>query len=315
MNIKLSEPIIITGSKGFIGSNLLRKLVKLKYKKINIILRNKNNLWRIKDLLPYCNVFYVDLKNKKKITKLISKIKPKTIFHLATYGAYSYQSDFKKIRENIFDVTVNLLDECLKHDFEIFINTGSNSEYGFKNIKMKETDFLEPNSYYSLFKAATTHYCNLMSYTSKKRIITLRPFHVYGPYEENTRLIPTVINNILKDKVSNMVNPKISRDLIYIDDAIDLYLQFATNKKINKGVFNVANGKQYQIKEIYLLINKLLNKKIKANWNKMKNRKWDQKIWLADISKTKMKLKWKAKISLEDGLKKTISWHKSFYYD
>ena len=65
MSNKISSPILITGSKGFIGANLLRRLINLKYKKINIILRNKKDIWRIKDLLPKCEVTYLDLNNKK----------------------------------------------------------------------------------------------------------------------------------------------------------------------------------------------------------------------------------------------------------
>ncbi len=315
MSNKISSPILITGSKGFIGANLLRRLINLKYKKINIILRNKKDIWRIKDLLPKCEVTYLDLNNKKKLKEVISKIKPKTIFHLATYGAYSHQSEFIKIKKNIFDVTVNLLNECLKYNFETFINTGSNSEYGFKDKKMKETDLLEPNSFYSLFKSASTNYCELISSTHNKRIISIRPFHVYGPYEEKSRLIPTVINNIINNKKSNMVDPNISRDLIYIDDMIDLYLKITLNTKIKNGIFNAASGKQYKIIEIYTLINEILGKNINAHWNKMKNRKWDQKIWVADISKAKKTLSWKPKNSLKEGLKKTVSWHKSFYFN
>ena len=96
---------------------------------------------------------------------------------------------------------------------------------------------------------------------------------------------------------------------------IDLYFKITTNRSITSGIFNAASGKQYKIKEVYTLINEILGKNINANWNKMKNRKWDQKIWVADISKTKNILSWKPKNSLKQGLKKTISWHKSFYFN
>ena len=107
-----------------------------------------------------------------------------------------------------------------------------------------------------------------------------------------------------------MVDPNISRDLIYIDYMIDLYIKITLNTKIKNGIFNAASGKQYKIIEIYTLINEILGKNINAHWNKMKNRKWDQKIWVADISKAKKILSWKPKNSLKEGLKKTVSWHK-----
>ena len=194
LKYKITYPLLITGSKGFIGSNILRSLISMGHKNIHIILRNRKNLWRINDLLGYCIVHEVNLTNKKKLEYIIKKIKPKTVFHLATYGAYSFQNDFNKIKANNFQATVNLLNECLKYKFKVFINTGSNSEYGFKDKRMKETDILDPNSYYAIFKSAATHYCNYIAKINNLNIVTLRPFHVYGPNEEKNRLVPTIID-------------------------------------------------------------------------------------------------------------------------
>ena len=173
MKKKLSTPILITGSKGFIGSNLLRKLIELKYNNLHIIIRNESNLWRIKDLISKCKVHKVDLTNKKKLNKTIKSVKPKTIFHLSAYGAYAHQNETDKIKKNILDSTMNLLDECCKYRFNIFINTGSNSEYGFKKNKMNEDHILNPNSIYAVFKAAATHYCQYISiYFQTKSLIS-----------------------------------------------------------------------------------------------------------------------------------------------
>ena len=85
---------------------------------------------------------------------------------------------------------------------------------------MKETDLLEPNSYYAIFKAATTLFCHYESISKKLPIITVRPFHVYGPYEDKTRFIPVLVNHLLQKKCPPLADPEISRDLIYIDDAM-----------------------------------------------------------------------------------------------
>ena len=115
---KISTPILITGAKGFIGSNLLRKLVHEGYK-INIILKSKNKCWRIKDILKKTNIIVEDLNNFKSINKIINNLKPKTIFHLATYGAYEHQNEIEKIRKVNLDVTINLLKTCSKQGFKI----------------------------------------------------------------------------------------------------------------------------------------------------------------------------------------------------
>ena len=309
---KIHHPILITGTSGFVGSNLLRFFVS-KDIKVNIILRKKSNIWRIKDIINETKISYVDLREKEKLSKIIQKIKPKSIFHMAAYGAYSYQDQVKLIKSSILDSTMNLVNECKKFKFNVFINTGSNSEYGFRKEKMNENDLVRPNSDYAFFKAASTLFCQQVSIINKLPIITVRPFHVYGPYEEPTRLIPTLIRNLLKNKDSHLVSPDIVRDLIYVDDAINLYLKIASKPSVKGDIFNIGTGKQRTSKEIYSNLNNLLNCKIKPKWNSMKRRRWDQKTWKADMSKVKKKFNWKPKHSLKQGLIKTISWHKKFY--
>jgi len=155
----MNNPILITGAAGFIGSNLARYFVDRK-SEVNIIIKKNTNIWRIKDIISKLNVFYGDLTNKKRITNIIKQIKPKTIFHLATHGAYPDQNCAEKIKKIALDSTIHLVNQCKKYSFSVFINTGSSSEYGFKRKSMRENDVLEPNSYYSVFKCAVDFVIN-----------------------------------------------------------------------------------------------------------------------------------------------------------
>jgi len=250
---------------------------------------------------------------KKKITKIIKKIKPKTIFHLATYGAYSDQNDLEKIKKLILDSTFNLVNECKKYNFNIFVNTGSSSEYGFKNKKMSEKDVLIPNSYYSAFKSSSTLYCQYESIKSNLQIVTVRPFHVYGPFERSNRLVPTLVKNMLNNKKIKLVSPKITRDMIYISDVVNFYIFIANKNNLKGEVFNLGNGKKITIKEIYNSLKNIIGYKKKNFWSSMKNRYWDQSIWYSDMSYVKRKLNWKPSVNLKKGLANTVNWYKDFY--
>ncbi len=308
----MKYPILITGAAGFVGSNLVRYFVSQGIK-IHIIIKKNSNLWRLKGVMNKIHVHYSDLNNKTNIKRIIKKIKPKTIFHLATNGAYSDQNNLIKIKESIFDSTFNLINECKKYKFNIFVNTGSSSEYGFKKKKMKESDVLVPNSYYSAFKSSVSLYCQFESINSNIQIITVRPFHVYGPFERPTRLIPVLIKKMLSNKKISLVSPKISRDLIHVDDLIRFYIKIANKKNLIGEIFNLGSGKKYTIKDIYNSLKKLTGYKKKNLWNSMKNRSWDQTIWYSDMSYVRRKLKWKPKINLKNGLLKTVEWHKKYY--
>ena len=180
---------------------------------------------------------------------------------------------------------------------------------------MSENDLLVPNSYYSVFKSSSTLYCQYESLKSNLNITTIRPFHVYGPYERNTRLIPTLIRNMIKKKKIKLVSSNISRDLVYIDDAINFYLLIAKKYNLRGQIFNLASGKKTSIKEIYNLLKKTTNYNLINKWGSMKNRDWDQTIWYANTSHVLSKLNWKPKVNLKKGLEKTVNWYKKFYYE
>ena len=134
--------------------------------------------------------------------------------------------------------------------------------------KMSENDVLVPNSYYSAFKSSATLYSQFESIKSKIQIVTIRPFHIYGPYERPNRLIPVLIKNMLANKKLKLVSPKISRDLIHADDLIKFYIHIS-NQKLIYEIFNLGGGKKYTIKEIYETLKKITGYK-KNLWNSMK---------------------------------------------
>ena len=96
-----SDCILVTGSSGFVGSNLVRRLVK-EEKDVHIILKKESNPWRIKDLLEKVTVHYCDLVDAKGLADIIKRVQPSIIYHLATRGGYTFQSDV----DNIFQIII-----------------------------------------------------------------------------------------------------------------------------------------------------------------------------------------------------------------
>lgn len=307
--LAIKTPILITGATGFVGANLLKRLVAMGLP-VAIIIRKKSDTWRINDIISQVNIFYADLTEAEAVKKAIKAIKPRTIFHLAAYGAYPFQKDPEKIYQTNLLSTLNLMQACSESGFDIFINTGSSSEYGTKNQPMAETDLLEPNSHYAIAKASQTLLCEHYSREKNLPIVTLRLFSVYGPYEEPTRLIPTLVINCLRGQDLSLASPATARDFIYIDDVINIYLQAAQNQNIAGQIINVGTGKQGTLNQVVDRVVELTQARVAKQWGTDAGRPFDTNIWVANNKKLSALLNYQPRFNLSEGLFATVEWFK-----
>lgn len=303
------DRILITGATGFVGACLTRRLVSLPGK-IHVIVRQSSNLWRIKDLTDKINLHYADLTDIISLSKIVQKIKPEIIFHLATYGGYHFQQDANKIFEINLTGTKNLLTALSTVGFKAMINTGSSSEYGIKKQPMSEDDLLEPVTEYGVSKAAVTLYCQAVARRNNLPVCTLRLFSPYGFFEEAQRLIPSVILACLSGRDPELSSKKSVRDFVFIEDVIDAYLKMASACDLTGQIFNIGSGKEYSVEEVVKKIIVLTGKKVSPRWGGVKNPRLEPTTWVADISKTRKFLKWKPVHTLDEGLEKTVTWFK-----
>ena len=305
--------VLITGGAGFIGANLVRHLHNKKFQ-VHIISKSTTNLWRLKNMLTHVILHDVSLMSKSQLTKTVKKINPYAIFHLAAHGAYSFQTNVEEmVKINILG-TLNLLYASKDINYKIFVNTGSSSEFGFKKDPMKETDILEPNSFYSATKASSTHLCQVFAKEFDKPIVTLRPFSVYGPYEESKRFIPTIIKNLLQKNPIKVTPGKQKRDFIYIDDMIHAYIcAVKKGAELQGKICNIGTGKEYSNDKIVQMLFKVAKQKVPIQKGAYPTRTWDTPHWVSDISHTKRCLNWKPKYNIEEGLIKTYTWFKNNY--
>jgi nucleoside-diphosphate-sugar epimerase len=311
MNDILSRKrILVTGGAGFIGANLVRKLLLLNYD-VNLLVRSSTDLWRLKDILSRLKIHKADISDKQSLTKIMTKINPKTIIHLATYSQYRNQEEFERMVKTNIDGTLNLLTASKDIDYDIFINTGSSSEYGRKENPMKETDLLEPISFYAATKSSTTLLCQVFSREYRKPIVTLRPFSAYGPYEEKSRFIPTIIKAVIENRPIKLTPGNQRRDFICVEDIVDVYIKtLPRGKELSGQIFNMGTGIEYTNDEVVQALFKVASKKVKIEKGAYQKRLWDTPHWIADISKTKRLLNWKPKFTLEQGLRYTYNWYR-----
>ena len=137
----------------------------------------------------------------------------------------------------------------------------------------------------------------------------LRFYQVFGPNQNEERLIPMVIKSSLQNKEFDCSDGKQSRDFLYVDDAVKAIFKCFNNKKVNFKIINVASGKSVKVKNLIKIIVKMI-KKGKPNFGKIKLRTDEPLISKPVISNAKKFLNWKPKYDLKNALKKTIIFYK-----
>jgi len=300
--------VIITGATGFVGANLARRLLRDGHE-VHLLVRPDHTTWRIAAIRAEVHLHEVDLADAAALAGVVGVIRPDWIFHLAAYGAYSWETDPARMVQTNFNGTMNLVEACLKTGFEAFVNTGSSSEYGFKDHPPSETEWLEPNSHYAVTKASATLYCRYTAQSRNVRLPTLRLYSVYGPYEEPARLIPTLIVRGLSGELPPLADPNTARDYIYVEDVCDAYLLAATQAHQEPGaIYNVGTGVQTPLREVVELARKTMSINAVPQWGSLPGRSWDTQIWSANSRKIREALGWQPRHTLEQGFTMTLNW-------
>ena len=312
---QLKGPIFVFGASGFIGVNLFNEIFKIR-KDCYALTHDATKAWRLKlSNVPYENVLHCDILSGNSVAEVFEKYKPKTIFNLAAYGAYSKQSNINLTYETNVVGTVNILKVCTPD--MVYIHAGSSSEYGFNCTAPKEEDRVEPNSHYAVSKVSAAYLLEFYAKIHQINTVNLRLYSIYGYWEEPDRLIPKLIEKARHGTLPSFVSPDISRDFVFIDDCLDAFFTSAlkVGEKTRGKSYNIATGVKTTIGDLVEVSRQLFQIKQEPVWGSMTNRKWDLADWYGDATSIKEDFGWVASTSLADGLLKTKQWQDDIGYE
>lgn len=301
--------VLVTGISGFIGSHLVRGLLE-EGAEVHGLVRGNSDLWRIQDIKGQINLCYADLRDFESVKKVISKVKPKKIIHLAAYVDVSRSFDVidEMIAVNIIG-TLNLLKAANETDYDCFINTGSCEEYGNGLAPFREDQIPNPVSPYSASKVSTTLFCRMLYETMDLPIITVRPFLTYGPMQESNMLIPALIKKAINHEEFKMTKGEQTREFNYVDDIVDGIVKASVTKKAIGEIINIGNGNEYKVKDVVARILNIMGDPIKPLKGALPYREGETMHFYCDNTKAKEILNWTPRVSLDEGLEKTTNWY------
>jgi len=310
---KMKNKVLVTGGSGFIGSAIVKYLVKSGKKVIVFDNNSRGNIKRLKDVEAKIKFIKGDIRDKKKLLKIKDKVD--TVIHLAYVNGTEF---FYKRPFEILDIAVNglinILEFSRKKKVKKFFLASSSEVYQnpFK-IPTDEKEMLKipsihnPRYSYGGGKIISELYGLYFAKKYLKKFIIFRPHNVYGKDMGNEHVIPQFINRFKKLKQNkNFIihgTGNEIRSFVHIEDFISGFDKIFKKGK-NQEIYNIGTSEKVKISYLAKLISKIVGKNIK--FKKIKILKGSPTKRCPDIKKIK-KLGFKQNIRLKDGIKKIIN--------
>jgi nucleoside-diphosphate-sugar epimerase len=296
----MKKNILIVGGTGFFGYHLSKFFLKFKLNVFSLSKSAPNDLRRLKNV----RYLYGDISKEKSIEFL----KDINFNYIINCGGYVDHVNKIRTFNTHFIGCKNLYKIFANKKIETFVQIGSSSEYGKSKSPLKETQLGKAKTIYGKSKLRASNF--LLSLKNRTfPFVIIRPFLLYGPYQDNNRFLPLAISSLLAGKKFACSDCTQYRDFLYIDDAVRAIKACLGNKKIYRKITNIGFGKPIQLRKAINIIQKKI-KKGKPDFGKIVLRSDEPEVIYPDIKRAKKYLDWKPAISFQQGIIKTINYYK-----
>ena len=291
--------ILVTGSTGFVGRNLLPMLIDKGHNIIEVTVEPEQSVKLYGDKTNKIPVS----SNQEKFTDNIKRCNPEIVIHLASYLTASddYNSLIKLLDANTYFLG-RLLDSLKSTNVKLFINTGTFAEY------FKGDGIFEPAYLYAATKTASRFLLKYYSKTYNFNHGTVTPYTIYGGKDSQKKLIDLIIDSLDSEVALDLSPGEQILDFIHVRDVAGFFVHLVENyNSVSNGDnYMLGTGKGTSIKQLVKLIEDQSGKKANINWGGKPYRKNDLLYAVAD-PKSFSELNWVSKITLSEGIQMLVN--------
>ena len=298
--------MLLTGGTGMVGANLAHRLVRDRYQ-VFVLTRPESNRFRLRAIQDQIGFLSADMTDMKGVGDAVLQVQPEVIYHLAgtPFNPPSLSAE-THFQVNVLG-TLHILEGMKELKQTRLVFTSSAAEYG-SGEHLSEQGPLRPETVLGASKVAATTLVQTYSRLYGINAVVLRLFTPYGPWDLSRRLIPHTILSALQGQDVPISEGSQERDFIYIDDVVDALMLAATQPVESGSVFNIGSGEGVSVREVVELTLRLMGHPVKALFGALPTRSDEIMRMSADITAARDRLGWKPEVSLEEGLRRTITW-------
>jgi len=319
MNKLKGKKVLVTGADGFIGSHLVESLIDEGARVTALVYYNSweslGLLGDSKKINSECEIVKGDVRDPHFCLE-ISKDQ-EVVFHLAAIIAipYSYVAPTSFFETNVLG-TVNLLEGSKRNSkLEKFVHTSTSETYGTALYSpMDEKHELQAQSPYAASKVGADKAAMSYHMSFGMPIAIARPFNNYGPRQSARAVIPTIITQLLSDKIEHIKLGSLDpiRDYTYVNDTTEAFIRVAASDETTGEIFNIGTGDGHSIGEIYKILCEITEIEKDVELDKSRVRPEASEVWKLLCDNTKIKgIGWNPKTDFKKGLEETVKWLKS----
>lgn len=301
------KSVLVTGATGFIGRHVLEALQARSLYKIYAV---------TSDALPIdspgVSWHQADFLNAGQVDRLMKKIRPDFLMHFAWYavpGLY-WTSDKNLAWE---EASIDLIKRFYENGGERMVAAGTCAEYSWDSgVFYEDKTPLEPKTLYGQCKSKVGVF--LEEYSKKIGASSAwgRIFFLYGPYEDQRRLVPSVICSLLQNKPALCSHGNQIRDFLFVKDVASAFVSLLESNIV--GPVNIASGQPVALKDIIYKIADKIGRRNLVHLGALSAKNNEPKLLIADIKKLSEEIKWHPEFDINTGLELTVKWWKNKLY-
>jgi nucleoside-diphosphate-sugar epimerase len=298
--------VLVTGATGFVGSQVVRQLLASDVD-VAALVRPGSERRRLAGVSDQIRILEADLKDSAAVAAQLARCRPEACIHAAWYAE---PGKYLVAPENLDSLrsSLALLEELARVGCGHVVGVGTCFEYEMASAPLKEDSPTRPTTLYAAAKLA-------FSVVAGQRLAQLgigmawaRLFYIYGPYEDERRLVPAAIKALTAGREFATTSGEQVRDYLHIADVASGLCALSRNKL--DGAFNVCSGEPVTIAGLMQTLGELLGRPELIRLGAFPNREWDPMYVCGDNHRLRTQARWSPRYMLREGFADTVEWWK-----